>query len=29
MTPRDAQSPAYSGVIMTVIALTLLFWVMV
>ena len=28
MTPRDAQSPAYFGVIMTVIALGLLLWVM-
>lgn len=28
MTPRDAQSPDYFGVVMTVVALALLFWVM-
>jgi hypothetical protein len=28
MTSRDAQSPAYLGVVMTVMALALLFWVM-
>ena len=29
MTPRDAQSPDYFGVVMTALALVLLFWVMV
>jgi hypothetical protein len=28
MTPRETQSPAYFGVIMTVFALGLLVWVM-
>jgi hypothetical protein len=28
MTPRDAQAPAYFGVVMTALALGLLFWVM-
>lgn len=29
MIPRDAQSPAYFGVVMTALALGLLFWVMI
>jgi hypothetical protein len=28
MTPRDTQSPDYFGVVATVFALALLFWVM-
>ena len=28
MTPRDAQRPAYFGVVATALALGLLFWVM-
>ena len=28
MTPREAQNPQYFGVLMTALALGLLFWVM-